>query len=456
LFRALWFFAQLAIVACAIIWIATQKGTVDLVWNDYSFSLTIGLFLLIVVLFTLAVVVFFRLVGAVINIPNVFSRRRGEKNRKKGFEALTRGFVALAAGDSKRASALARDVKNLLPEQTALPLLLEAQAARLRGDDIAARQSFEKLLDDKDAAFLGIRGLVKSSLESGDTAAALTYARTAQEKNPKQPWILKSVYDLEIQTRAWEDAYRTLQKLLKHDVIEKSKGIDDQVALLMILAAQDKERGDESGWKSKLEKALKLDPAFVPAVYAMGDYYLQKGKTAKVQSLVERAWRDSAHPSLAILWDKIAPMPKASDPLRRLRWFEKLAAMNEKSADGQIEAAKAAMENGLYGQAREYLDRALSLRPTVQVYKLLATLEDQSSHDAKAVRGWMEKAYDAVPDSVWYCNQTGHIYEEWRGVSEPEGLFNTIEWGQPAFRAEGSPSVITQSWGDPLLIGEEA
>jgi ribosomal 30S subunit maturation factor RimM len=53
------------------------------------------------------------------------------------------------------------------------------------------------LLTDKDAAFFGIRGLVKSSLDAGEPAKALTYAKTALEQNPSSHGF-KSVYDLEI------------------------------------------------------------------------------------------------------------------------------------------------------------------------------------------------------------------------------------------------------------------
>lgn len=450
--RALWFFAQLAVVACAVIVIATQKGSVDLVWNNYSFSLTLGLFLLFLVFFVLAVVIFFRVIGSVINLPANFARRRHEKNRQKGFQALTRGFVAIAAGDTKKANAFAKDARHLLPDETGLPLLLEAQAARLRGDERVANQIFERLLLDKDAAFFGIRGLVKSSLDAGDPAKALTYARTALDQNPKQPWILKSVYDLEIQSQAWEDAYRTLQKLTKHKVVDLSQSIKDEVALLHILAQSDSSNNNQEAWLSKIERAYKLNPYFVPTVLMLGDHYAVKGKTGKVQSMVEKAWKVNPHPALAGLWDKISPMPKASDPLKRLRWFEKLLQMKEDSADGLLIAAKVAMESGLNGQAKEYLTRVEALRPTAQLYRLFATLEEQTTHHASSVQRWLEKAADAAPDAVWYCKQTGHIYESWSGVALPHGAFNTIEWGNPAQGLTRAPQSVANDWYDPLLI----
>ena len=133
--RALWFFFQLAIVVAAAIWISTQKGAVDIAWKDYAVSLHLGIFLLFLTLFTLVAVAFFRIVGTVLSMPASMSRRRRERNRQKGFQALTRGFVAIAAGDAKKATGFAKDVRHLMPDETGLPLLLEAQAARLRGEE---------------------------------------------------------------------------------------------------------------------------------------------------------------------------------------------------------------------------------------------------------------------------------------------------------------------------------
>ena len=76
MFRALWFFFQLAIVVCAAIWISAQQGTVDVVWNDYTISLHLGLFLLFLTLFTLVAIAFFRILGAIVGAPASMSRRR--------------------------------------------------------------------------------------------------------------------------------------------------------------------------------------------------------------------------------------------------------------------------------------------------------------------------------------------------------------------------------------------
>ena len=452
MFRALWFFAQLAIVVSVAVWILSQKGKVDLVWNNYSLSLDLGLFLLFAAIFVFTALLVFKMIGGVVNIPATLARKRKDKNRTKGMQALTRGFVAIAAGDGKKAGSFAKEARQLLSSEVALPLLLEAHAARMNGDEGLAQKSFEALLSDKDAAFFGIRGLVQSSLQSGDVSKALTYAKTALEQNPKQPWILKSVYDLELQSRHWEDAYSTLSKLSRGKVLDSDAAKKDEVALLMLLAGEDKTAGNMSGWLNKVERILKLNPAFVPAVCDMAEYFASKGLMRKIAPMVERAWKTNPHPDLAAWWDKISPMPKSSDPFRRLRWFEKLVALNPQSADSHYACAKIAMELGLAGEAKSYLTAAEKIKPSADIYKLFANIEEKGANNPTIIRSWFEKAADAPPSNVWYCTQTGTIYARWSGIAEPHGAFNTIEWGNPLSRSYARRDDYLGQWDDPILI----
>lgn len=449
--RALWFFCQLAIVVCAVLWLIAQRGVVDLSWNGYTINMQLGLFLLGFFLLVLLLVALFNVFSIIVDAPGNWSRRRADKNRQKGFQALTRGFVAIAAGDAKKATGYAKDVHRYLPNETGLPLLLEAQAARLRGDESSARVSFEKLLSDKDAAFFGIRGLLKSSLDSGDAQTALGYAKAALDKNPKQPWILKSVYDLELRNHHWSAASAILDRVKKYKAIDDAQARSDEIALLVLLSEDDSVAGLESAYIKKIERAVKLDPGFTPTVIRLCEYYLSKGKQGKVASLVEKAWKQNPHPDLAVLWGKVAPENKASDPLRRLRWFEKLVAFKPDSADGHIAAAKAAMEAGLAGEVRAHLSTAESIRPTSMVYRLWADLEETTTRNAHAIREWMDKAASAPADALWYCNQTGTIYDQWAPVAAPHGSFNTIVWGNPAARFGTAPDAL-YGWDDPMMI----
>lgn len=448
--RALWFFFQLAVVAAALIWISTQQGKVDIAWQNYQLDMQLGVFLAILVFTLVTGMIIFRVAGFIADIPSKMSRRNRERAREKGYRSLTRGFVAIAAGDAKKATQYAKEVRSLLPEEKGLPLLLEAQAARLRGEEEVARHSFEELLTDKDAAFFGIRGLLKSSLDAGDGVAALEYARTAMSQNPKQPWIIKSVYDLELQNGQWASAAKTLERVKKFKAEDEDKILTDEVALLLVLADEDAAAGRGNDAVKKTERAVKIAPLFIPAITRLGEYYLERNRKDKITMMIKNAWKDNPHPDLAVLWDKIAPKNKMDDNFRRLRWMERLVEMNPESVDGHIAAAMVSMEDGLWGEAKAHLIKAEDLRPSAQIYRLRAKLEEQQGGNAYLIKDWMEKAADASPDPVWYCAVTGNIYSQWSPVALPHRSFNTIVWGHPVVQANQNTAL--REWKDSLMI----
>jgi len=186
LLQTLWFFIQIALVTAVAVWLATQPGSVSMSLMGYSVTLDVGVFFILLVVTVLITMFVWRIVRAIFSVPGAIAKYHQEDKRRKGFRALTRGLVAVAAGDAKKATQYSKQTKALLPYQNGLPVLLEAQAARLRGEEGLAQNRFEHLMKDKDAAFLGVRGLLKAALDEGNYTRALEFARQAEEAHPKQ------------------------------------------------------------------------------------------------------------------------------------------------------------------------------------------------------------------------------------------------------------------------------
>ena len=89
--------------------------------------------------------------------------------------ALSRGLVAIGVGDRAQAQRYAGVAQRTLPQEP-LTALLKAQTAQLKGDDAAARRTFEGMLDNHDTELLGVRGLFLEAKRAGDEGAALVLA----------------------------------------------------------------------------------------------------------------------------------------------------------------------------------------------------------------------------------------------------------------------------------------
>lgn len=432
--QTLWFFTQIALVIAAAVWLATQPGSIEMNFMEYTITLDIGVFFILLVSAVLLAIFLWRFVSAIFSVPGAIAKYQEEDRRKKGFRALTRGLVAVAAGDGKKATQFSKQTKSLLPYQNGLPVLLEAQAARLRGEEGLAQNRFEHLMKDKDAAFLGIRGLLKSALDEGNVIRALDFAYQAEKIYPKQGWVLQTVYDLEIKNGLWSDALETGEKALKYNALSADKIIQDRVAIHLMRSDYEAEKGSPKVAIKELEKAYKLNPYFIPTVTRLAEHYINSKKNRKAKAIVEKVWKKNTHPDLVKIWDSLAPENNGKNAAKILKWYEDLVALKPDSAEGQMAAACAAMDLGYWGEAKAYLMVAEKIYPSARLFRLRAIVEQNSTHNDEAIHDLMEKASEALPDKVWICSKTGLIYKEWSAIAMPHESFNSIIWDYPDAR----------------------
>lgn len=434
--RAIWFAVKIAVLTGVAVWVIERPGLVHIEWQDYNITVALGFFLLAVFAVVAAAVFLYQVFRTFADFPRSFARYREIRRREKGYRALTLGLTAVAAGDAKAASKQAARAGKFMPGDTGLPLLLKAQAARLDGREDDAAKAFFALVENKDASFLGIRGLLQSALDSADHETALSLADKALSLHPRQKWILKIAYDLRTRLQRWPEAYQVLSNAEASGALSPEKARSDRAAILLAQALRDEDEGFEAEALSNARGAVFVDRSFAPAALLLAGLYNRAGKRAKAIRVVEKAWKAAPHPALATLWDSLIDPGKAENPAARLRWAERLLKLHPDSADGLMFAGRVAMESSIWGVARDYLEKAEAVEPSAALYLLRATLEERSGGGEDAVRLWLERAAAAPPAKVWVCRETGRIYDAWQPVAQPHGSFNTIVWDYPAARPE--------------------
>lgn len=431
--KTIWFFIKIAIIAGAGVWLATREGQVFLSFMGYDITIQSGLFFLLLFIICITFLLLYRVVRALLSTPRVIAKYQEQDKQKKSYYALTQGLVAVAAGDAKKATEYARKSQDVMPEQSALLLLLKAQAARLDGEEVLAENYFKELSQDKEARFLGLRGLLMNALTEKDYSAALDYARQANKSYPNQGWLLKMLYHLEIKNRHWQCAVEVGKKAVKAGGLENAQALSDRIALHLMHSDYELDQDNSAMALKELELAYKLDPYFIPTVTRLVRSYLSQNKKRKAVSLTQKTWKENPHPDLAMIWEEMAPLKgkKNNANAKRLKWFEDLVALNTDSYDGQVMAANAAMNLGYWGEAKAYLNQAEKIYPSASLYRLMAVTEQNSGDNDAIIHAYMEKASEALPDKSWYCVQTSLIYQEWSPLAMPHEGFNTIVWGVP-------------------------
>lgn len=448
--KALWWMIECAAIVAAALWLYSNPGTVSLHWNEYDVETTTAAAFVILVIAVLVITTFTRVIGFLVSLPSYLKNLNLRKRRDRGFRALTMGLSAVAAGDAKLASYHAYKMRRFIPDEKGLPGLLEGQAARLRGDEAEARGHFEKLLKEKDTAFLGIRGLLYTAIETADIDRALDLARQALAMHPDQPWIIRTVFGLEIEKHEWAAALTTLKRAERARAFSEADLRSNRIAILIQQADELSRTGYQQEAIKKLRDANRLDPAFTPAAQRLARAYLAAQKRRAAAAVIERAWKSNPHVDLVPVWESLAPPHKPSDMAAKLRWFERLVAANPGHAESQIAAAQAAINDGLWGEAWQYLAAAEKIRPSARLYRLWAEMEEKTGHSESARRYW-EKVANAPGDKVWVCKDTGAIYESWSPLAAPHGAFNTIVWDSPRPLREAAPAASVTARHDLVI-----
>lgn len=445
MFKALWYGVKIAALIAAAVWVADRPGRVQIEWLDYTLTVQVGFFLLALLGFVLLTLFVYQTIRTFVDFPKSYRRYLEIKNREKGWKALTAGLTAVAAGDTAAALRQAEKAEKLIPEDQGLRLLLHAQAARLDGREDDAARCFVALLDNKDAAFLGVRGLLRGALDNADYSTASELARKALEKHPRQNWILKIAYDLEVRLRHWPQAMSILKRGAKYGAFTHEKLISDQIAMLVLQAEE--AGSNKAQTLDYLKQAVKLDRGFAPAAQRLARFYMAGGQSRKAKAVIEKAWKTRPHPSLLKIWGALQNSKKAQDAFLRLQWFERLLKFNAQTGMGQREIGRLAMEAGLWGEAREYLKRAEALEPDAPLYQLWAELEERAGNNPAVVKDKRQKAGMAPAGKVWVCRESGKIYEDWSPIAMPHGSFNTIIWDEPSIALQVEPSWLRDRSG---------
>jgi HemY protein len=425
--RALLWFAVAAVLMFGAVWLAERPGSVTMQWRGWRLDTSVGVLLAAVLVLILLVLALWLLYRWIIGAPGALLEGWGDSRRRRGYRALTQGLAAVAAGDAAEAQKNARKAEQLLSEPS-LTLLLSAQAAQLNGDREAAKRAFNAMLEDEQMAFLGLRGLIAQSLQGGNQAQALDYAERAFRLRPQTPWVVHSLFDMQAQAGQWKPAQQTLEAGLRTRVVTQDKGRALK-ALLLVERSRSAERASQDGDALALAReAFGLAPERIAVTSRLAELQIKIGQGPRAMKTLERGWSLAPHPDLAALYLKASG---ETDPLKRVGLVRRLVDHKIDDVESHVAIAQAALDAGLWGEARSHLELAGGEHPTVRICRLMADVEERSGGDPSKLHDWLARAAVAPADRSWRCSACGAHHETWRSVCESCGAFGTLHWRAP-------------------------
>jgi uncharacterized membrane-anchored protein len=418
------------------IFLSIQEGHVSVAWDNQFYTVRLGLALVVAFVGIILLLQLSNLVNDLFYLPKEWARARSDRKRAKGYQSLLRALSAAAAGDHKSAYLLAQKAKALMPQaEEGLPLLVQAHAARNRGEESHADTAFQALMQHADTALLGAQGLMQKAILNGDHKGALQMARDAAKTQPQIPQLLKPVYDLELRNKLWSDAFKTLEALQKKKILTKEEIIPHRRALYHVLAdhASSEER------RRLVLKAYDTDKNFTPSILRMAELYVTHHQTPKAENLLRKAWREYGDGEVFAAWMNLCRgHEKYATHVHRDA--VELVAYHPENVTAQLKLAELEIEKLLWGEARITLAKIEKLDPVKDVYLLWVTLEEKTQNRHDVIRQWLDRAANVSPlKTGWICTVTARHFDKWQAVVEPEGLFNTLK---PARETSTALSIV--------------
>ncbi len=427
--RVLIFLIFVLALAAGFAWLADRPGDMLITFGGYQYRVSLMVAAVAVTAMIAAVMITWWLIKSIWNSPYTISRYFRVRQRDRGYQALSTGMVAAGAGDAALARKMNKQAAKLIRSETE-PLihLLDAQASLLEGDHEAARDKFERMLDDPEMRLLGLRGLYLEAERQGNRTAAQHYAARAADVAPQLQWASESTLEEKAARGDWDGALKLIDAQASTRQIERDAA-NRRRAVLLTAKAEELFDSDPAAAKAAAIEANRLRPDFAPAAVAAARVLFKQDDIRKGAKLLEAAWKAEPHPEIAELYTHARHGDAVHDRLKRAR---KLQSLKQNNVESALAVARAALDAQEFSEAREAADAAIRLEPREGAYLLLADIEELETGDQGRVRQLLSKAVRAPRDPAWVAD--GYVSEHWAPISPVTGKLDAFEWKVPVER----------------------
>ncbi|KTD17569.1 heme biosynthesis HemY N-terminal domain-containing protein [Legionella jordanis] len=370
----------IVLVLLGSVWLGVQlnhdPGYVLLALNHWTLETTLWFAILILALVFFLLHCLLLILAGISKSPSAFRRWQARRRAQKAQAKTQRGLIEFSEGYWAQAK---NNLIKALPDSDSplLNYLTAARAAQEMGDsklrDDYLREAQQSMPDAKIAVELTQAQL---QLANKQWEQALATLRHLQDLAPHHPYVLKLLMHLYREVKDWPQLIALLPELKKYHVLsaagfEKLRHEAYKEALLELKRSNNTQAMLKL--VDNLPKELTYDPELM-VIYC--GFLLQQNKDDKAEPILRQALKKEFNNQLIAIYGRL----KIND--KPLAFAESLVKKQPESSELYLCLGRLSMNDNLWGKAKGYFEKSISLKPSSEAYaelgRLLDKLGDQS------------------------------------------------------------------------------
>lgn len=369
----------------------TDPGYLLITINHWSLETTLIIACLALIIFFILFHYTLLLLTKVKNSPtslhNWWKKRRQQRAQSK----TQQGLIEFSEGYWLQAK---NHLINALPdlESPLLNYLTAAKAAQEMGDsklrDDYLREAQQSMPDAKIAVALTQAQL---QLANKQWEQALASLKHLQALVPRHPYVLKLLLKLYQEVGDWPQVLILLPELKRHKIItvnEFDKFLQQAYLQLMLNLSKQDDYTTLERVVADLPRKLTTNPDLME-LYCR--FLLKNNEQAKAELILRQALRKNFHPTLISLYGQIT-----ANSDQQLTYAEALLKKFPNSAELSLCLGRLAVANSLWGKAKYYFAKSISLAPTPEAYAQMGQLLERLHEQTAACEAYRQGLFQAV------------------------------------------------------------
>ena len=406
-------------------WLASFSGEVLFIIGDYEVKISPIFFIISSVTIIIVSILLWLSFLYIYKLPRKLQSIKESRSNEKVQNAIMNGLVHASAGNVNAAEIEIKKIDKIKKNTSdIMVLLLKAQNASLKKDNVALNRIFQQMGKIETTKMLSYRGLYTLSKSSKNPQKSIELLKDAETYNSSEPWVIDELLKCYLITQNWKSASEILDKKLAHKLTSrKIYNLHKSIVLTAHALLLEEQNPSES--LSLALDAIKLHKSQIIAALTAARILSEQGERAKAEKIIYDIWKSAQHEDLAYLLSYVSP---GTSPKQRVDKIEGLIKKTKISGiEGDVALCRAYMDAKNFDKAKQVIEKYINDNTSRRIYELLAEIDSNISKGNAKSREWLKKAMNASYDTNWSAED--FTSDVWLPCIPDTGEIKSFEWG---------------------------